>query len=203
MPLTVDVRSSELRQHVAALRQQQGLGVHQAVPPLPVTSAARCTTWSTKPYSFASSAENQRSRSESAVDLLDGLAGLLGDQLGHLLLDVQHLLGLDLDVRGGATDAAGRLVHHDPRVRQAVPLALGARAEQELPHRGGQAHADRRDVVAHELHRVVDRHARGDGASRRVDVQVDVPIRVLGRQQQHLGADQVRDSVLHRRSRGR
>src|SRR5690606_41538375 len=40
------------------------------------------------------------------LDLVDGLAGLLGDQAGHLLLDVQHLLGLDLDVRGRATDAA-------------------------------------------------------------------------------------------------
>ena len=45
---------------------------------------ALVTTWSTKPYSLASSAVNQRSRSESLLDLLDGLAGVLGDELGHL-----------------------------------------------------------------------------------------------------------------------
>jgi hypothetical protein len=64
-----------------------------------------------------------------------------------VLLDVEHLLGLDRDVGGRAADAAGRLVHHDPRVRQGVALALGAGAEQELAHRGGQAHRDGRDVV--------------------------------------------------------
>src|SRR5699024_10522485 len=48
------------------------------------------------------------------LDLLHALPGVLGDELGHLLLDVQHLLGLDLDVGGGAADPAGGLVHHHP-----------------------------------------------------------------------------------------
>ena len=132
--------------------------------------------------------------------MLERLAGVLGDQLGHLPLRVEHLLGLDLDVRGRAADAAGGLVHHDPRVRQRVALARGAGAEQELPHRGGQAHRDRRDVVLDELHRVVDRHARGDRAAGRVDVEVDVLVRVLGREQQHLGADRVGHLVVDHRA---
>jgi hypothetical protein len=99
-----------------------------------------------KPYSLACSAVNQRSRSESASICSTELAGVLGDELGHLLLDVQHLLGLDLDVGGGAADAAGGLVHHDRACgrRSACPVPG---AEQELPHRGGQPHRDRGDVV--------------------------------------------------------
>ena len=129
------------------------------------------------------------------VDLLDGLAGVLGDQVEQDLLDVQRLLGLDLDVGGRAAHAGGGLVHHDPRVRQGVALALGAGAEQELAHRGGQAHADRRDVVGDVVHRVVDRHAGVDRATGAVDVEEDVGLGVLGRQQQQLRADRVGRSV--------
>jgi hypothetical protein len=94
------------------------------------------------------------------------LAGVLGDQLEQHLLDVQRLLGLDLDVGGGAAHARGGLVHHDPRVREGVPLARRAGAEQELPHRGRESHADGGDVVGDVVHGVVDRHAGVDGAAR-------------------------------------
>ena len=45
-----------------------------------------------------------------------------------------QLLCLDGDVGSRTADATRGLVHHDPRVRRGVPLALGAGAEQELPH---------------------------------------------------------------------
>src|SRR5919199_843236 len=53
-------------------------------------------------------------------DRLDRLAALLGSELRHRALHVQDELGLDLDVRGGAADAAERLGHEDTRVRQGV-----------------------------------------------------------------------------------
>ena len=105
----------------------------------------------------------------AVVVLEDGvhrLAGLVGRQLGHDLLHVQDELGLDLDVRGRAADAAGGLVHQDAGVRGGVALALGAGGEQELAHRGGEAGGDGDDVVRDELHGVVDGHAGGDGAAR-------------------------------------
>ena len=40
------------------------------------------------------------------LDLVHRLAGVEGDALGHRLLHVQHLLGLDGDVGRGAPDAA-------------------------------------------------------------------------------------------------
>ena len=110
------------------------------------------------------------------LDPLDRLAGVEGDPLGHHPLQVDDLLGLDGDVRRLALHLAGGLVHQDPRVRQRVALAGGPGAEQELAHRGGEAEADRRDVAADVLHRVVDREAVGHRAAGRVDVERDVPV---------------------------
>ena len=81
-------------------------------------------------------------------DLLDRLAGVVGDPLGQQPLGVGHLLGLDGDVGRLTPKAAEGLVHHDPGVGQRVPLARGAGAQQELAHRGGEAHADGGDVAA-------------------------------------------------------
>ena len=115
-------------------------------PPAQRISPRRTITWSMMPYSLACSAVNQRSRSESASICSTGLAGVVGDALGHEPLDVDHLLGLDGDVGRLALNAARGLVHHDPGVGQGVALAGGAGAEQELAHRRGQAHADRAHV---------------------------------------------------------
>jgi hypothetical protein len=90
---------------------------------------------------------------------------VLGDALGHEPLDVRELLGLDGDVGGLALEPARGLVHHDPGVGQRVALALGAGAQQELAHRGGEAHADGGHVGADEVHRVVDGHAGRDRAT--------------------------------------
>ena len=64
-------------------------------------------------------AVNQRSRSESAVmrSMLCPVCSAL--RLGHLVLRVDHLLGLDLDVGCRTTDAAERLVHNNTRVEGA------------------------------------------------------------------------------------
>jgi hypothetical protein len=87
---------------------------------------------------------------------------------------VQDLVRLDLDVGRLALRAAQRLVDHDPRVGQRVPLALRARGQQERAHRRREADADRGDVRADEAHRVEDGHSGRDGASGAVDVHGDV-----------------------------
>ena len=126
------------------------------------------------------------------LDGLDRLAGVLGVERVHLAAEVEDLPGLDLDVGGGALGAARGLVDHDPRVGQGAPLALGAGRQQERAHRGGHAHADgvhRRPQV---LHGVVDGHAGRDHAARRVDVEVDVLVGVVGLEEEQLGDDDVR-----------
>ena len=160
------------------------------------TWVVRVTTSSTKPYSSACVGSEPAVALGVGLHLLERLTGVLADQLGHLDLRELDLLGLDRDVGGSTADAAGRLVHHDPRVRQRVALAAGAGREQELAHGRGQTHRVGRDVTVDEGHRVEDRHARRDRPAGRVDVQRDVTSRVFGREQQQLCADLVGDRVV-------
>ena len=128
------------------------------------------------------------------------LAGELGVEPEHLLLDDGELLGLDGDVGRATGHPAQRLVHQDAGVRQRVALALGARGQQELAHRGGHAHRVGGDVARRQHHRVVDRHAGADRSAGRVDVEVDVLGRVLGGEQQNLRAQPVGDVVVDLRA---
>src|SRR3546814_1596231 len=52
------------------------------------------------------------------------------------------------------------------------------------------------DARANILHRVVDRHARRDDPARRVDVHIDVLLRIFRLEEQQLGDDQRRHLVL-------
>ena len=100
------------------------------------------------------------------LNLLERLTGVLGNQLLHGRLDVQRLLRLDPDIACRAAKAARGLMHHDPAVRQGVPLAFLARAQQELTHRCSQTDRDGRHVVGDPPHGVVDRHPRVDRSAR-------------------------------------
>jgi hypothetical protein len=68
--------------------------------------------------------------------------------------------------------------------------------EQHRAHRRGLADADRAHRSLQVLHRVVDRETRGHDTTRRVDVQVDVPLGILGFEEEQLGDDQVGHRVL-------
>ena len=105
---------------------------------------------------------------------------------------------MDFDVRRHAPGAARRLMQHHPRVRQRVAFALGAGGEQEGAHAGGLANAPGGDVAVDELHGVVDRKPRRDGAAWRVDVEVNVGVGVFGRQVEKLRDHQAGDVVFHR-----
>ena len=117
-------------------------------------------------------------------------------ELGHALLGVVQLFGLDRDVGGLATQTGQRLVHHDARIGKRVPLARRTGCEQELAHRCGHPHAHRCHVAGDELHGVVDRHAGRDGPAGAVDVQPDVGGRILSLEVQQLGADLVGHVVV-------
>ena len=57
-----------------------------------------------------------------------------------------------------------------------------------------------RDIATDELHRVVDRHSRGDRATWAVDIHVDVSFAVFELQVQQLGDDTIRDIIIDRAS---
>src|SRR4051794_38578537 len=104
------------------------------------------------------------------LDLLDRLPGVLGHQAVHALAKVQDELSVDGDIRRLTLEATERLVNQDRGVREREALALGTGGQQKRAHARGHTDAQRRDVALDELHRVVDRHARRDRTSRRVDV---------------------------------
>src|SRR4029077_18842557 len=129
-------------------------------------------------------------------DLVDGLVRVLGDDLLQAPLEADRLLGLDLDVGALALEAAGYLVDQDLGVRQRRPLSLRAGGEKQRAHRHRDPDTRRCDVRLDELDRVVDREPRVDGAARRVDVDVDVLVRVLGLEVDHLRDDEGRHVVV-------
>ena len=131
------------------------------------------------------------------------LARVLGDDLVEPAADVDDLLRVDLDVRRLTLEARGDLVDQDLRVGQRHALALRAAGEQQRAHRHRDADADRLHVGLDELHRVVDREARVDGAAGRVDVERDVLVGILGLQVQQLGHDRGSRSGRRRACRGR
>src|SRR5215203_962016 len=137
-----------------------------------------------------------------ALDLLEGLPRVLGDDAGGQLAHADNLLGLNLDVAGLSADAArdGGLVDEDARVRQREALAFGPGRQKQRAHRSALTQADRHHLGADELHRVVDGHAGGDRAAGAVDVKVDVLLRVLRLQKEQLRDDEVRDRVVDRRA---
>src|ERR1044071_2206963 len=132
-------------------------------------------------------------------DLVDGSAGVLGQDAVELLARLEHLARRDLDVGGLPGGAAEGLVDHDLRVREAVALARRAGGEQHRAHAGRGAQGGGADGPLPELPRVLDREARRDDAARTLDVQVDVAVRILALEKDHLGDDQVRDVVVDRR----
>src|SRR5207302_1453779 len=69
-----------------------------------------------------------------AVHHLDGLAGVLRQDLVEAPAHAQDLLRMDLDVRCLSLKATGRLVNEDARVRQAVAHAGRAAGEKHRRH---------------------------------------------------------------------
>jgi hypothetical protein len=129
-------------------------------------------------------------------DLIDGLAGVMRENLVQALLEVEHVFDRRTHVGGGAASTTGDLMDHDVRVRQSVALALGASAEQHGAHAGHEADGVGADVAGEELHRVINRETCGDAAAGAVDVNVDVFLRVLHLEEQKLGDDDIGDVIV-------
>src|SRR4051812_23676791 len=139
-----------------------------------------------------------------AFHVLRDLVHLLSRVLGHDLLESplegDRLPGMDLDIGRLPLEAAPDLVNQDLGVRQRHPLSFRAACKEERAHRHRGPDADRLHVRLDELHRVVDREPVVHGAARRVDVDREVLVGILGLQMQELRDDQVRDLVVDGRS---
>ena len=87
-------------------------------------------------------------------------------------------------------------MQQDAGVGQGIAHALLAGGKQQRAHGRGLTDAQGGDGRPDELHGVVDRHAGGDDAPRRIDVHGDLFLRVLRLQKQQLRRDQRGHLVL-------
>lgn len=120
------------------------------------------------------------------------------DHAVQKLLQTQDFVRLDLDVRSLALRAAQRLMKMDGRIRQRIALAFRACQQQHGAETGRHPNRGRADRRLDHLHGVVDGQTRGHLPARRVDVEVDVLLRVLAVQEQQLGHDDVGNLIVDR-----
>ena len=120
------------------------------------------------PYSLAAAAVRILSRSVSLRMTAGILARVTGQRLLHQGPHPLDLGGLDLQVGELTLDDATqrRLMNEDAGVRQGQALARRTGGQQHRRGRGGLTEAHRLDVGTHVLHGVVDRHQRGERATR-------------------------------------
>jgi hypothetical protein len=91
-------------------------------------------------------------------------------------------------------------VNQDTRVRQRETLFGSTSGKKDSRNGCRLANAGRDHIRLDELHGVVDRKAGRDRAARRIYVQLNVFLRVLSLEEEHLRGGQVGDMVVNRRA---
>src|SRR5690606_34811436 len=120
------------------------------------------------------------------VNLLYGLAGVLGQNAVENFASLDDLVGLDFDVGNLPTDAAVRLMNHDLGMLERETLPFFATGQQHRTTARGEADAVGRHGARNHLHRVVDCERRSHAAAGRIDVEVNVLAAVFALQIQEL-----------------
>ena len=119
-----------------------------------------------------------------------------GEYLNALM--IADFLGFDFDVGGLTLCTAEGLVDHDAGVRKRKTLSSGTGAKQDGGHGGGHSRADGRNIGVDVLHRVVDAQTRVDVTARRVQIDLDVTLRILRLEEQQLRLDDVGHVIVNR-----
>ena len=76
------------------------------------------------------------------LDAIGILTRALDEDVVELLADLDDLAGVDFDVRRLPLESAGRLMNHDPRIGQRIPLARCTGRQQQRAHRHGLTNAN-------------------------------------------------------------
>ena len=130
------------------------------------------------------------------LDTINRLPRMARKNLVGDLLDSHDLSRLDLDVSGLTGRTAGRLVDHDARIRKGIAFAFRAGGQEHRCHAGRKTYTHRGNLRLHVLHRIVYRKPARHRPARAVDVKVDVLVRVLTLEKQHLRNDQIRHAIV-------
>ena len=121
------------------------------------------------------------------LDHFQGLTGAFAHNGVELFPHTNDMVGGDLDISSLALQTAHqRLMDHDLGIGQCDTLALGTGREQKCAHAGSHTHADGGYVALDVVHGVIDRHARGDRSSGRINIKVDILVGILRLKVEHL-----------------
>src|SRR5713226_4908309 len=108
---------------------------------------------------------------------------------------------MEIDVSGLSSEPGHPwLMDEDSRVGKSEALFGCAAGEEQRGDGGRLANAGGDDVGLDELHGVVNGEARRDGATRRIDVELNVLFRIFSLKKQHLRGGQIGNVVINRRA---
>jgi len=130
--------------------------------------------------------------------LLDRFPRVFGENFVEILFGAENVLCADRNVGSLSLGAAHHLVDHHFGVWKGEALAFGAGGEEHGCCACRHADADGRNIRLDVIHRVVDRHCRGNRSAGGVDVELDVFLRVFGFEEEELGDNDVRGVVVDR-----
>ena len=94
-----------------------------------------------------------------ALDPLEALSRMLGQDIVQLLTEPQDFPGLNVDVTRLSLHPPKGLVEHDTRMWQGVPLPFSPRRQQPCRHARRLSQTERRNVRPDILHRIVNGEA--------------------------------------------
>src|SRR3990170_920666 len=95
------------------------------------------------------------------------------------LAGIQDFSCMDVNIGGLSLETSKRLVDHYPGMRQAVAFPLLTAGEQQGTHARGLSHAHRADGRLDKLHGIVDGESGGNRTARRIDIEMDILVRIL------------------------
>src|SRR5262245_33296105 len=87
-------------------------------------------------------------------------------------------------------------MNNNARVRKGESLLIRSRGHQNGSHARGLSNADGRDVIADELHRVVNRQSGCNRTAWTVDVQGNIALRIFRFEKQKLRSNEIRNVVV-------
>jgi len=125
---------------------------------------------------------------------------MMGKDIVQIGSQANNFFGLDVNVGGLSLKSAHGLMDHDPTVGQSVAHTGFSGGQEQRAHAGGLPHAQRGNRCGDILHGIINSHTGGDRPTRRVDIQVDLLLRIVRFQKQQLGTDQVGHVIVYGRT---
>ena len=114
-----------------------------------------------------------------------------------MLLDPQEMLHIDLHVCNLTLRTCRRLMDHHLGIGQCQALSLCARREQERTHTGSHTDTDGGHLAFYILHSVINCHTSRNATAGRIDIHLDLFVRILRLQIQQLCHNQAGCGIVH------